>query len=131
MNKDRWMNECDVNKHHILFQRRTYEKMGQAALWLRANGGLIIPMDVQIHQDLHQDEKLFKGFNAGYLPRQDWYALKDSFQDTAGDDNGLDRVEDFIHSSEKLGKRNIMAKRLAEMVARQMVYLERGARFDE
>ena len=54
MAKRRW------DEHHVLFQRRAWQRSGTSKS-LRNDHGLIIPMDISIHRELHRDKDLWQG----------------------------------------------------------------------
>lgn len=54
MAKQRW------NKHHVLFQRRSWQRDPSGRV-LRSEHGLIVPMDIGIHRELHRDKDLWQG----------------------------------------------------------------------
>lgn len=42
------------NLHHILYQRKKWQDTPEGAC-LRETNGLVVPMDIQIHQELHNE----------------------------------------------------------------------------
>lgn len=54
MAKRRW------DEHHVLFQRRSWQRDPSGRV-LRSDHGLIVPMDISIHRELHRDKELWQG----------------------------------------------------------------------
>ena len=48
------------DKHHVLFQRRSWQRDPSGRV-LRSEHGLIVPMDISIHSELHRDKDLWQG----------------------------------------------------------------------
>ena len=48
------------DRHHVLFQRRSWQRDPSGRV-LRSEHGLIVPMDISTHNELHRDKDLWQG----------------------------------------------------------------------
>ena len=113
------MSERTWNRHHVLWERDWYR--GKEARRLREHKGLIVPMDVGIHRELHAEiappPKM-----SGKLIVQSLFYL-DTLSDVVLNDplRTVGELADFMYNrADRLGER------VGQHLMRQLVYLQDG-----
>lgn len=111
--------ERPFNQHHVLWQRTSYRASHEKAL--RTHRGLVVPMDIGVHKDLHArvpippkpDHRLVCG---------SLEMLDDLPRDVLNNPPGtVDAYAEWL-----MAQKRGLATRLGKNLLRQAVFIERG-----
>ena len=88
-----------MNRHHVLFERAIWEKKPDSKE-LRRDSGLIIPMDEEVHAELHRDVS-----KVPLLGRQAIHLIHNEFH---SGNNYMDNIDNLLFAFNKVELDNKM-----------------------
>lgn len=111
--------EREVNRHHAFFTRCWYKTPQERAL--RSHKGLIVPMWVPIHKDLHAEVQAPPKPNARVLAQSLHYL--DSLPEVVTNDpvRCIGELAEYLYT-----RTDKLAERIGENLAKQLVYIQEG-----
>lgn len=108
------------NLHHILYQRKRWQETLEGAC-LRETNGLVVPMDAEIHQELH--DELWKG-----VPVLGNKAIRQVMAEMKHSTRYLDTIDNVMYLINKT--RDPVADLALHAIERQLPFIKEGITCD-